>query len=65
MRFLHARSRGRLENLCARCHLSHSRTPDRAGPDDTETPMIDIVLLAFGLAFFAASVGYAVFCERL
>ncbi|NVO17550.1 MAG: hypothetical protein HXX10_26275 [Rhodoplanes sp.] len=65
MRFLHARSWGRLENLCPRWHLWHGRTPDRSGPNDTETPMIDIVLLALGLAFFAASVGYAVVCERL
>jgi hypothetical protein len=39
--------------------------PIASGPDDTEPAMIDIVLLALGLAFFAASVGYAVVCERL
>jgi hypothetical protein len=28
-------------------------------------PMLDIVLLASGLAFFALSIGYAVACGRL
>jgi hypothetical protein len=30
-----------------------------------EHPMLDIVLLALGLAFFALSVGYTVACDRL
>ena len=30
-----------------------------------EPHMLDIVLLALGLAFFALSVGYAVACDRL
>jgi hypothetical protein len=28
-------------------------------------PMLDIILLASGLAFFALSIGYAAACERL
>jgi hypothetical protein len=30
-----------------------------------ETPMLDVVMLAIGLGFFALSVGYAVACDRL
>jgi hypothetical protein len=30
-----------------------------------EHPMMDLVMLAIGLAFFALSVGYAVACDRL
>jgi hypothetical protein len=30
-----------------------------------EHPMLDIALLAIGLAFFALSVGYVVACDRL
>jgi hypothetical protein len=30
-----------------------------------EHPMLDLVLLALGLAFFALSVGYTVACDRL
>jgi hypothetical protein len=29
------------------------------------TPMLDVVMLAIGLGFFALSVGYAVACDRL
>jgi hypothetical protein len=30
-----------------------------------EHPMLDIAMLAIGLAFFALSVGYVVACDRL
>ena len=30
-----------------------------------EHPMLDIVMLALGLGFFAAGIGYAYACERL
>jgi hypothetical protein len=30
-----------------------------------EQPMLDIVMLALGLGFFAAAVGYTYACERL
>jgi hypothetical protein len=30
-----------------------------------ETPMLDVVMLAIGLGFFALSVGYAIACDRL
>jgi hypothetical protein len=30
-----------------------------------ETPMLDIIMLAMGLGFFALSVGYAYACDRL
>jgi hypothetical protein len=41
----------------------------RAAPsshgDSTEHPMMDVIMLAIGLAFFALSVGYVVACDRL
>ncbi|HZD28080.1 MAG TPA: hypothetical protein VE251_05220 [Xanthobacteraceae bacterium] len=30
-----------------------------------EHPMLDIAMLAIGLAFFALSVGYTIACDRL
>ena len=30
-----------------------------------EQPMLDVILLAVGLAFFALSIGYAYACDRL
>jgi hypothetical protein len=30
-----------------------------------DTAMMDVVMLAFGLGFFALSVGYAIACDRL
>jgi hypothetical protein len=30
-----------------------------------EHPMLDVVMLALGLGFFAAGIGYAYACERL
>ena len=32
---------------------------------DKEHPMLDIVMLALGLGFFAVAVGYTYACERL
>jgi hypothetical protein len=37
----------------------------RAGARDKEHLMLDIVMLALGLGFFAAAVGYTYACERL
>jgi len=34
-------------------------------PYRQESAMLDIILFALGLALFAASIGYAVVCERL
>jgi SNF family Na+-dependent transporter len=28
-------------------------------------PMLDVIMLALGLAFFALSVGYTIACDRL
>ena len=36
-----------------------------AARDAMEQLMLDIVMLALGLGFFAAGVGYAYACERL
>ena len=36
-----------------------------AARDAMEPLMLDIVMLALGLGFFAAGVGYAYACERL
>jgi hypothetical protein len=33
--------------------------------DREENPMLDLMMLALGLAFFAAAVGYTYACERL
>ncbi|MEH2562771.1 hypothetical protein [Bradyrhizobium sp. AZCC 2289] len=32
---------------------------------EKEHPMLDIVMLALGLGFFVAGIGYAYACERL
>ena len=36
-----------------------------AEPAEQEHPMLDVIMLALGLAFFAAAVGYGYACERL
>jgi hypothetical protein len=36
-----------------------------AGKRDQENAMLDVVMLALGLGFFAAAVGYTYACERL
>jgi hypothetical protein len=59
-----------LENLCVEWHL----TPEqKGGPGHSRvrrythrsTPMLDILMLVLGLAFFAAAIGYSYVCERL
>jgi hypothetical protein len=37
----------------------------RAKPRDQENSMLDIVMLALGLGFFVAAIGYTYACERL
>ena len=37
----------------------------RGNGRDKEHLMLDVVMLAIGLGFFALSVGYAVVCDRL
>ena len=39
--------------------------PSVARQAHQEHPMLDIVMLALGLGFFVASIGYAYACERL
>jgi hypothetical protein len=36
-----------------------------AGPRNWSIQMLDLLMVAIGLAFFALSVGYAYACERL
>jgi hypothetical protein len=40
-------------------------TVSRRSRRDKEHLMLDVVMLALGLGFFAAAVGYAHACERL
>jgi hypothetical protein len=37
----------------------------RLQPAQQEHPMLDILMLALGFAFFAFAIGYAYVCERL
>ncbi|PJI54263.1 hypothetical protein CTI14_17545 [Methylobacterium radiotolerans] len=39
--------------------------PPRPSAEPDLTPMLDIVFLAGGLAFFVAAAGYAAACDRL
>jgi hypothetical protein len=60
----------RLENLCARWHLTIQQKREAgcsrsAGPSAQEHLMLDIVMLALALGLFAAGIGYAYACERL
>jgi hypothetical protein len=41
------------------------RIPSRQPPVTGSIIMLDLILLALGLGFFALSVGYAYACERL
>jgi hypothetical protein len=69
-----------LENLCADWHFlptekvwvacatrlsTQSVLLRPQAKRDKEHPMLDVVMLAIGLSFFVASVGYAYGCERL
>ena len=38
---------------------------DCSGPFERERYMLDFIMLAMGLVFFALSIGYAVVCDRL
>jgi hypothetical protein len=48
-------------------HLTKARTPLLPPPhhEAQEHLMLDVVMLALGLGFFAAAVGYTYACERL
>ena len=48
--------------MANRCAEALSSVADQA---HQEHPMLDIVMLALGFGFFAASIGYAYACERL
>jgi hypothetical protein len=39
--------------------------PGRCIPPSKEHPMLDLILLAAGLGFFALSIGYTIACDRL
>jgi hypothetical protein len=47
----------------ARTRHPHRRRTTRAPNGDIE--MIDLVMLAIGLGFFALSIGYVLACDRL
>jgi hypothetical protein len=53
-----------LENLCAGWHVS-TRQAKPALRAAQEHPMMDLVVLALGLALFALAIGYSYACERL
>lgn len=80
MRFLYCLSSVRLEDLCDKRHFDATRVPE-LDPDQCigvqgnllvgvagtrrSAEMLDIVMLALGLGFFALSVGYVMACDRL
>jgi len=49
-----------LKALCRKRRLLYSRAARR-----WELQMLDLIMLAIGLAFFALSVGYTIACDRL
>jgi hypothetical protein len=80
MRFLCRARPFPLERLRSKCHLCDARVPeldpaqcidlqDASGHSDAQIPegygMLDSVMLAIGLGFFALSVGYTIACDRL
>ena len=69
MRFLYRCAGPRLENLRSGWHLSvrQEKAIGLAPADDTaqEQLMLDVLMVALGLGFFVAAVGYAYACERL
>ena len=69
MRFLYRCAGPRLENLCSGWHLSirQEKAIGLAPADDIaqEQLMLDVLMVALGLGFFVAAVGYAYACERL
>jgi len=48
---------------CLNTGRAHSRLA--AAPRNWSIQMLDLLMLAIGLGFFALSVGYAYACERL
>ena len=57
MRFLYRGFRGPLEFIClAHLHSSHIAR---------SSEMLDIIMLAIGLAFFTVSIAYVYACDRL
>jgi hypothetical protein len=57
---------GKAQIACAtRPDPSHSVIPRAETKRDKEHLMLDIVMLALGLGFFAAAIGYTYACERL
>jgi hypothetical protein len=81
MRFLYRGPPIPLEDLCDKWHFMDLRVPEpepahrigvqahaclkrRAGAAGS-TGMLDIIMLAIGLGFFALSVGYAMACDQL
>ena len=70
MRFLYRRRPVHLENLCRQWHLIAVRCGAPLWRREHRAPtqerhMLDLIMLAIGLGFFALSVGYAYACERL
>jgi hypothetical protein len=53
-----------LENLCGGWQLSTRQAKPALRPAQ-EHPMMDVVVLAIGLALFALAIGYGYACERL
>jgi hypothetical protein len=54
--------------LVATQHPTRTRGALKAPPRNLpqqEHPMLDVIMLALGLAFFALAVGYGYACERL
>ena len=48
--------------------LQHSMIagcPVAASAERKEFPMLDVIMLAIGLGFFALSIGYTIVCDRL
>jgi hypothetical protein len=57
-----------LENLRARWHFVTQQRRSSLSPANyraQEPLMLDVIMLALGLGFFAAGIGYAYACERL
>ena len=76
MRFLYRWAPLHLENICRtvppKRRLPSAATTNRLQEPDVfvrktawSIPMMDLILVALGLAFFVLTVGYAYACERL
>lgn len=51
--------------VSTRSTARHRAASQRRRPDMGVTKMLDVILVALGLAFFALSIGYAYACESL